>query len=746
MNERTSRTLAVIAPYFPPHAGGLERYAFEIARRLQSEYQWRVIVITSGERYGKDVKEQKDGLTTYRLGYCLKISNTPLGFSWFHKIRRILKQENPDIVNVHTPVPGIGDIAACCTRKIPLVVTYHMVSMRKGKWLPDIGIWLYEHTVLPLLLRRADRIICSSNAVRYEFLSTYESRCTTITPAVDHEFFSPHAKKRARGNNVLFVAADLIRACEYKGLAMLIEAIDILRKKGVHACLTVVGDGDMRKVYEASVRARGLEGTVRFKGRLERGALIAAYREADIFVLPSAKDNHPLVILEAMAAGLPVISTTVGDIPILIKDGITGFLIEPYDRPALVEKLEVLLHNPKKAAVFGAAARERVVREFGWRGRAESYKRILEDAVTQKKCIALINAYYPPPIGGIERIVQKAAESLAERMRVVVFTSSGSSVSRITKRKNLTIKELASFEFAHTPFCPTLLFHLIYLPKTSIIHLHLAQAYWPEIVRLASFVRRIPYIVHFHLDVGSSGPLGRLFLLYKRIMWPPLLRGAHKVIVCSKSQVEIVHKKYGVAASKITVIPNAVDERFFSVRNYTAPKDIFRLLYVGRLAPQKRVGRLLEACAKLTIPWQLTIIGDGEERRALETLAAKRRLAHVSFVGAKHISEIQRCIGEHDAFLISSDQEGAPLAVLEACASGLPVIGSNVIGIREILTGVGVLVDEPYPQRFAEAISALWRKPARLEKMSKLSIGKARQYTWPRFVSELERVYQEIPD
>ena len=74
MNPRPQNTVAIIAPYFPPHGGGSERYAYEIAFRLKKDLGWRVIFISSGERLGKDTREEVDGIIVYRLvkGYYLK--------------------------------------------------------------------------------------------------------------------------------------------------------------------------------------------------------------------------------------------------------------------------------------------------------------------------------------------------------------------------------------------------------------------------------------------------------------------------------------------------------------------------------------------------------------------------------------------------------------------------------------------------------------------------------------------------
>jgi glycosyltransferase involved in cell wall biosynthesis len=106
---------------------------------------------------------------------------------------------------------------------------------------------------------------------------------------------------------------------------------------------------------------------------------------------------------------------------------------------------------------------------------------------------------------------------------------------------------------------------------------------------------------------------------------------------------------------------------------------------------------------------------------------------------------MQKYYQTSDIFLISSDNEGGtPLVVLEAMAAGLPVLGSNVAGIRDLLQGVGSLIDQPFAEGFADAINKLWQNPLKLQELSIASYDKAKQYTWPRFITEVEGVYKEI--
>lgn len=381
--EQKQKTVAIVTPYFPPQGGGLERYAREIALRMQYKYKWKVIVISSGDRHGKDRKEEVDGLTVYRLKYGLKFSNTPFSFGWFFKIRNILKSENPDIVNIHTPVPGIGDIAALLTRKKPLIVTYHTSSMRKGRALSDMFIWIYEHGPLKYLLHRADHIVCSSDFVRLEFLRRYCEKSSTIEPATDCEFFKPANEKKNFRPTILFAAALLSQATQHKGLKTLLDATNILKNKYPDLQLVIVGDGEMKEDYQKYARRIGLENIAIFAGSLNSAQMVSAYQQAHIFALPTSSDSYPMVIIEAMACGLPVISTKIGGIPSMIEDGKEGFLIHPHDHKILADKIKKILLDVQMAESFSRAARKRVEKEFSWCSRVQAYDNILKKALEE---------------------------------------------------------------------------------------------------------------------------------------------------------------------------------------------------------------------------------------------------------------------------------------------------------------------------------------------------------------------------
>lgn len=740
------KKLLMVAPYFFPYVGGVQVYVYNIAKRLQDDFGWEVCIATSGGKGFKIVEENYEGLKVYRLPYWFKASNTPVNFWWPIMLRRIIKKENISIVNAHSPVPFMSDAAAMAAGKIPYVITYHAGSLRKNKILWDMIIWLYEHGPFIRLLNRADSIICSSDFVRLDFLNNFIYKSATVTPAVDANFFKACGERMGHPT-VIFVGA-LTRSEQYKGLKILINAISVLQKQILDIRLVVVGDGDMRREYETYVNRLNLQKNIFFKGKLVGEKLLEAYRDSDVLVLPSlgSAESFGIVLIEAMASGKPVIGTNVGGISGVIDHGKNGLLVAPNSSPELALAIKRILKNTNFAKKLGQAGIKKVCAHYNWDVQAARYNDILNDTFKKKPAIIQVAGYYPPHIGGMERVVKITSEQLAQKgYKVCVLVSNKDmDKEKFQLINNLTVWQMKSFEFAHTPFTPAFLWRLLKIPDYSLIHLHLAQAYYPELVWFVSKVRGIPYVAHFHLDAEPSGALGPLFVVYKSLAWGPVLRSAAKVIVCSSEQADLVEHKYSVKADKIAVVANAVSQDFFYDRNFSTPNKILKLLYVGRLSSQKKVDRLIKAMALLKIPAKLTIIGDGEDREKLELLAVKLDLKNISFEGVKNDSQMQEYHRNNDIFLISSDNEGGtPLVVLEAMAAGLPVLGSNVAGIRELLRGVGILVDEPFDKGFAEAINALWNSPEKLRDLSRASYNKAKHYTWPRFISEIEAIYKE---
>ena len=105
-------TVLMVAPYFPPAGGGLERYTTGVASLLVADHGWRVVFVTSGARGSSVSVTMEEGFKVYRLPTQVTLSRTPLAISWPRMLRTISRDEQAVLINAHAPVPGIADAAA----------------------------------------------------------------------------------------------------------------------------------------------------------------------------------------------------------------------------------------------------------------------------------------------------------------------------------------------------------------------------------------------------------------------------------------------------------------------------------------------------------------------------------------------------------------------------------------------------------------------------------------------------------
>ncbi len=188
-----------------------------------------------------------------------------------------------------------------------------------------------------------------------------------------------HSSQKGRALRILTVG----RLVEKKGIA---DAILAAARLKVDFEYDIVGNGPLRAELETLARAHAVADKVRFHGAQTRDQIVSSLQDADVFLAPSvtARDGDiegiPVSIMEAMASGLPVLSTRHSAIPDLVEDNVSGFLVEEHDVPALADRLTTLAVDPALRARMGSAGRRTVSREFeigALNARLESHYRTL---------------------------------------------------------------------------------------------------------------------------------------------------------------------------------------------------------------------------------------------------------------------------------------------------------------------------------------------------------------------------------
>jgi glycosyltransferase involved in cell wall biosynthesis len=178
-----------------------------------------------------------------------------------------------------------------------------------------------------------------------------------ISPlGVNPDLFHPVAVERTERFRILCVG----RLVAAKGQAILLQAVQALQRRGEAVELTLVGDGPDRVLLEKTAQELGVAGCVHFAGAVNQDRIGEYYRRADAFVLPSFAEGIPVVLMEAMAMGIPCISTTITGIPELIASGAEGILVPASDFELLAEAIALLKASPEIAARLGEQGRRKV--------------------------------------------------------------------------------------------------------------------------------------------------------------------------------------------------------------------------------------------------------------------------------------------------------------------------------------------------------------------------------------------------
>lgn len=280
------------------------------------------------------------------------------------KVGKALERFRPDLIHVVNPaVLGLGGIYYAKALNVPLVASYHT---HLPKYLEHYGLGVLEGVLWELLKlahNQAAINLCTSTAMVQELTDHGIEHCCLWQRGVDTETFRPDlatAAMRDRLSGGKPTAPLLL----YVGRLSAEKQIDRLRPildANPEACLALVGDGPHRAELEQLFAGTQTQ----FIGYLHGEQLGAAYASADAFVFPSQTETLGLVLLEAMAAGCPVVAANSGGIPDIVSDGINGFLFDPEDEQGAIAAIQRLLANPAEREILRQAARQEAER-WSW--------------------------------------------------------------------------------------------------------------------------------------------------------------------------------------------------------------------------------------------------------------------------------------------------------------------------------------------------------------------------------------------
>ena len=324
-----------------------------------------------------------------------KVSKSAFPWRARSAVRRLVREWRPDVVQVHESDGGlvIRDLARLERASRPLLVALQQVSYVRERQAvrplvdhdqdarviarPVRSELLFRSLRTPLHIalgrltaRRSDLRLAPSRATALEIEEDYGVEGVGVVPNVTGAPLDVQARESAQvaggdeepvGEPYLLAVGRLrIR----KGMEILLQALAQVRDRGHRLRLVVAGDGERRTALERLSERLGLGAGVHWAGRCSRSETARLRRRAAALVVPSTYEGMPLVVLEAMGDGVPVIASAVSGIPEVVIDGETGWLVPPERSAALAGALIEAMSDPEAARARGAAGRQRLDQRF----------------------------------------------------------------------------------------------------------------------------------------------------------------------------------------------------------------------------------------------------------------------------------------------------------------------------------------------------------------------------------------------
>jgi glycosyltransferase involved in cell wall biosynthesis/2-polyprenyl-3-methyl-5-hydroxy-6-metoxy-1,4-benzoquinol methylase len=203
------------------------------------------------------------------------------------------------------------------------------------------------------------------------------------------KFCVKHSKTHSANERLRILSVGSLLPC--KGFDVLIAACEILRKKGINFECTIAGGGPLEQTLKKRVKDLGLDTCMRFTGYITQDRLIPLYQKSDIFALPARLDIHwgiPNVLLEAMACGIPPITTNLPSIPELIQDKHNGLIIPDKNPQALADCIFSLYSDRSRLQILGNQAQKTIMEKFDIQTNARTIKEIFDNFLESQKCIS----------------------------------------------------------------------------------------------------------------------------------------------------------------------------------------------------------------------------------------------------------------------------------------------------------------------------------------------------------------------
>ena len=680
-----------------PYVGGAEVAAREICERLPADFEMDLVTLRFDK---KNALEEKMGrVNVYRVGYRSKY------FFIFQALKKALglhKKKPYDFIwSIMANYAGF----AALFFKILRPKTPFLLTLQEGDPIPHIkkrvGIF---YPVFRQIFKRADVIQAISRYLaNFGEEMGFSGRARVVPNGVDLARFSKEYPQseieelrdkldklfKSRGRYLISVSRLVVK----NGLDDCLRALALLPQD---MRLLILGTGPLESDLKSLSTELGVDHRVLFLGNIGHDLLPLYLKASHIFIRPSLSEGLGNAFLEAMAAGVPIIGSSVGGIPDFLKDKETGLFCGVKDPEDLSQKIRLLFENKELREKITGKAKELVLQKYNWQSVTDDMRHKVFRPLTQKNPeIAMAATILPPEIGGPALHASELITGL--------------------KDQGFKIQSVSYTSLRKWPFG---LRHLIYFwrlviiaKKSDIIYAHdLTASGLPTVLVKKLFGKKMVLRIggdilweriseNEKLDLSMnefySAGLHKGRFLFKLGRF--VLRNSDILILPALTLATVYQEYYGVGVSKMVIIPNPLP----LVKASEAGDG--SILFAGRFVRYKNLERLIKAFKSVSLgvdKAQLLLIGDGPDKNRLKALSDNH--PKIRMLGRVSRTELAHYLEKASVCVAPALTEFSPNFALEALAHGKPILLS-----RE--NGLGIDLPEEmlfYPKNEEE----LWHK------------------------------------
>jgi glycosyltransferase involved in cell wall biosynthesis len=710
--------------------GGSERQAVQLARLLKESDRYGVRMACldlNGVLLDEARRLEIGEIPEYKLTsfYDLNMVTQLRRFAAF------LRRERIEVLHTHDFYTNVFGMMAGAIARVPVRVA----SRRETTgWRTE-----KQKVVERLAYRLAHRVVANAGAVRDQLVKEGVSseKIATVYNGLDTARIKPMPALRRDetlasfglpcGDQLQFVTIVANLRHPVKDHPTFLRAAALARAARPGARFIIAGEGELTAEMRGLANELGLEREAFFIGRVDRVAELLAV--SDVCVLSSKAEGFSNSILEYMAAARPIVVTDVGGAREAAIDKESGFIVPPCDPPAMASRIVELLSRPDLARAMGERGRERVEQVFSCRAQLERTENLYDELLApeaEKESAPLRVLIVAPSLdilGGQAVQASRLLARLREEAAVEV------SFLPVNPRLPGVLRRLQSFKYVRTVVTSLLYWALLLarVRKYDVIHAFSAAytsfvlAPTPAIIIAKLYRKKV--ILNYR-----SGEAEDHLQRWRRTAIPTI-RLVDRIAVPSGYLVD-VFGRFGLSAHSIF---NFVDTARFKFRKRTPLRPVF--LSNRNLEPMYNVACVLRAFAIIQsrVPdARLIIAGNGSQQGALKQLAGELRLRRVEFVGRAAPEKIDRLYDEADIYLNSPDIDNMPGSILEAFASGLPVVTTNAGGIPYIVTDrvTGMMVERNDHEAMAERALMLLDDQRLASEIATRARAQCKKYEW----------------